>query len=323
MKDFFIKQAPDRVGDTVTTFFLVHQKEKKSKRNGEPYLALVLGDRTGQIEGKVWDLTEGVRSPFEREDFVKVRGTIVKYNGRYEIGIERIRYAGADEVDLENYLPHTERNIDEMWAALQEYVDSIRSEAFRALLRSILDDEELATGLKTAPAAKLMHHAYIGGLLEHILSLCGLAHSIWEHYSWLNRDLLVAAAVLHDIGKVKELKYSRAIAYTDIGELVGHIALGLEILNDKAKLVPELKRQDLILLQHLILSHHGAKELGSPVEPRFAEALIFHQLDNMDSKAYAAQAALVAADQTGGWTARVPSLGHALLSINHWQGLAA
>ena len=272
MKNFYVKDVSSQLNQQVTSLFLVSSKQVRPKKNGEPYLALTLSDKTGSIEAKMWDNVVAVAELFCQDDFVDVRGRINSFNGRYEIILQRIRRAEESEIDLSDFVPKTSWDIEEMWYQLGQFVAEIRNRHIRELLEAFLAGEEISKLMHLAPAAKSLHHACLGGLLEHVLSLCTLCELITVRYFWLDRDLLMAGAILHDIGKVYELTYSRGFGYSIEGTLVGHINIGMTMLQQKAGVVPHFPGELLILLEHLILSHHGRLEYGSPVEPQFAEA---------------------------------------------------
>lgn len=298
MKDFYVADARGREGRLVTSFFVTASKQTRLKRNGEPYAVLTLTDRTGRIEAKVWDNVTEVVGLLGEGDVVKVQGLVTSYNGRHEINVMRIRKAELSEIDPTDYLPRGPRDIEELWGQLTTFVEAIQNSALRSLLEGFLSDETIALGLRRCPAAKQMHHAYVGGLLEHICSLCAACSWIAQHYPWLDRDLLVAGAILHDIGKLEELSYRGSLGYTDRGELTGHIMIGIEMLHSKCALVPQLPNNLLTLLEHLIASHHGEKQYGSPVEPRCSEAVALHFLDQLDAKLQAIETALTSTNET-------------------------
>jgi len=273
-----------KANEIATAVFLVHSKEIRQKRTGEPYLCLQLGDRSGDVEARMWDNVPDVMDTFDRDDFVKVKGLFQLYNNRPQLTIHKMRRVLDHEVDLADFFPASERNPDEMWAELRRIVAELGNEHIRRLLDAFLDDPEIAPKYRIAPAAKTIHHAFRSGLLEHVLSLCALARRVADHYPWIDRELLVAGAVLHDIGKIHELSYERGFAYTAEGQLLGHIAIGLRMMSEKLRAFPDFPPQLRNLLEHIILSHHGQLEFGSPKTPAFPEALLFHFLDDMDSK---------------------------------------
>src|SRR5436853_222204 len=233
MKNFYVKDAAQHDDKVIISFFAVVSKQTMKKRNGEPYMRLTLGDRTGVIEAKLWEKLE-MAAGVAPEGWVKLRGRINEYFGRREIAIDVMRAATDDEVDIGDLIPATARSIDVMWIELAEFIESVQRMPIRQLLRNIFFEDEAASSLfRRAPAAKIMHHAYLGGLLEHVVSLCQVCHLLQKHYSWLDRDLLLAGAILHDIGKIHELSYGRAFGYTDRGQLLGHIAIGLQLVHAK------------------------------------------------------------------------------------------
>src|SRR5438552_1200766 len=266
MKNFYVKDASSQLNRQVNSLFLVASKQVRSKKNGEPYLALTLSDKTGSIQAKMWDNVLPVAELFCQDDCVKVQGVIDSFNGRYQIILQQLRRAEESEIDLSDFVPKTSWDIEEMWYQLEQFVAKIRNRQIRELLEAFLADDELSKLLHLAPAAQSLHHACIGGLLEHVVSLCTLCDLITVRYFWLDRDLLMAGAILHDIGKIYELTYNRAFQYTIEGSLVGHISIGLAMLQQKARAVPGFPGQLLVLLEHLILSHHGHLEYGSPIE---------------------------------------------------------
>ena len=300
--------------EVVTVQFIVINKEIRQKKTGEPYLSLQLADRTGEIEAKMWDNVEEVMHTFDRDDFVKAKGLMQLYQKRAQFTIHKLRRLDDGEVDFGDYFPCSERNVDEMFGELQGIVSAIGNPHLRSLLEAVLRDEEIAGKFKVAPAAKTIHHACRGGLMEHVLSLCTLARLTAGHYKEVDLDLVVTGAVLHDIGKIEELSYQRSFTYSSEGQLLGHIVIGLKILADKVREVPDFPARLRTLVEHLIISHHGELEFGSPKVPSFPEALLLHQLDNMDSKMEAMRSTLrkpspVEADFTG-W---VPSLERVIL----------
>ena len=273
-----------KANEIATAVFLVHSKEVRQKRTGEPYLCLQLGDRSGEVEARMWDNVPDVMDTFDRDDFVKVKGLFQLYNNRPQLTIHKMRRVLDHEVDFADFFPASERHPDEMWAELRRTVAELENEHIRRLLDAFLDDPEIAPRYRIAPAAKTIHHAFRSGLLEHVLSLCALARRVADHYPWIDRELLVAGAVLHDIGKIHELSYERGFSYTAEGQLLGHIAIGVRMMSEKLQAFPDFPPPLRNLLEHIILSHHGQLEFGSPKTPVFPEALLFHFLDDMDSK---------------------------------------
>jgi 3'-5' exoribonuclease len=312
LKTHFVRELePNRV---VTSFFIVHAKEIRLKKSGEPYLSLTLADRTGTLDAKMWDGVSEVADTFDRDDFVKVKGLVQVFRNKPQMTVHKLRRLDDSEVNFADYFPHTEKNIDELWAALRAAAAGIASAPLRSLIDSFLDDEEVARRLRVAPAAKSLHHARIGGLLEHIVSLLGLCCAMAQHYDFVDLDLLVAIAVLHDLGKIYELQYQRSFGYSTEGQLLGHMIIVLDMLQAKAAAIPDFPPRLKTLLEHMILSHHGHYEFGSPKLPMFPEALLFHYLDDLDSKLESMRATIRNDQNIGGeWTSFNPALERPLL----------
>lgn len=297
-----------------TTTFLVHVKDVRQKKSGEPYLSLLLGDRTGEIEAKMWDNVVEVLETFERDDFVKVKGLLQVFQNRLQVSVHKMSRVMDADVDFADFFPASTRDREEMFAELRALVAGMRNPHLRQLLEAFLNDEPLARMYRTAPAAKHVHHAYLGGLLEHVLSVCRLCHVVSSHYGGLDADLLLTGAILHDIGKVAELSYERSFGYSSEGQLLGHIVIGLRMLHDKIQQVPDFPPKMRTLVEHLIVSHHGELEYGSPKVPLFPEAMLLHHLDNLDSKMECMRA-LAEKDRhvDGCWTGYSASLDRAIL----------
>ncbi|MDP9169532.1 MAG: OB-fold nucleic acid binding domain-containing protein [Acidobacteriota bacterium] len=270
--------------EIVTALFLVHAKEIRQKRTGEPYLSMMLSDRSGEIDAKMWDNVAEVMDTFDRDDFVKVKGLFQLYNNRPQFTVHKIRPVQDHEVDFADFFPASARDPEEMFLELRAIVSCVSNGHIKGLLNAFLDDPELAAKYKVAPAAKSIHHAFRSGLLEHVLSLCGLAKVTAAHYPNVDLDLLIAGVVLHDIGKIHELNYERGFSYSSEGQLIGHIAIAIRMLSDKLRAFPQFPVELRNLLEHMILSHHGHLEFGSPKVPIFPEALLLHYLDDLDSK---------------------------------------
>ncbi len=270
--------------ETVTAFFLVLSKEVRQKKTGEPYLSLHLADRTGEIEAKMWDNVEEVMETFDRDSFVKVKGIMQPYQNRSQFVIHKLRRLEDHEVDFEDFFPCSERDPAEMWRDLRDTIDGIQNTHLQQLLNAIFADEALAARYKIAPAAKNIHHACRGGLIEHVLSLCTLCKTVGPHYKDIDLDLLLTGAILHDVGKVEELSYERSFNYTSEGQLLGHIVIALRLIADRIAGIPDFPPKLRTLLEHMVISHHGELEFGSPKTPMFPEAMLLHHLDNLDSK---------------------------------------
>jgi len=302
----------------ITTFFLVCEKEIRNTREGKPYLRLELGDRSGTIEARMWDQFETAAKGINRDDFVKVQARVEIYKNRPQLSVMQVRLAKPEEIDLADFLPQTKADVAKMYAELLEYAESITNPWLKKLVAGILNDPAMAARYKRAPAAKVMHHAYIGGLLEHVVSLCGLAKQAAAHYPELDLDLLLTAAMLHDVGKLDELCYERAIGYTVEGQLLGHIVMEIETVSKAMNAVEGFPPNLKTVVQHLLISHHGEYEFGSPKLPMIREALVFHYLDDLDSKLAAARAALDVDTGDPEWSAYSGALGRKFLRLEEF-----
>jgi 3'-5' exoribonuclease len=298
----------------VTTTLLVHIKDVRQKKSGEPYLSLLLGDRTGEVDAKMWDNVADVMDTFQRDDFVKVKGQLQIFQNRPQLTIHKMARVLDSDVDFTDYFPASARDPMEMFVELRGIIAGIGNPHLRTLLDAFMDDEPLARMYRIAPAAKHVHHAYLGGLIEHVLSVCHLCRDAAAHYNYVDLDLLLAGAVLHDVGKVAELTYDRSFGYSTEGQLLGHIIIGLRLLHDKLQRFPDFPSKLRVLVEHLIVSHHGELEFGSPKVPLFPEALLLHHLDNLDSKMECMRS-MVANDRhvEGCWTGYNASLERSLL----------
>lgn len=313
MKSAFVAELRD--GQVVTSFFLVRDKGIQTSANGErSWLQLSLADRTGTIKAKMWENFAELERTFDRDDVVRVRGRVKPYRGERELHIDQIVLAVETEYVLDDFLPHTKHDIEQLFAQLRGEISEIRNTWLNRLLVSFVDDPELAAKLRRAPAAMTMHHAYLGGLLEHIVSLCGLARKVTQHYAEVDSDLLLTGIVLHDIGKTEELCYNRAINYTTEGQLLGHIVIGLAMVQKKIAAIPEFPRSLAVLVEHLIVSHHGSYEFGSPKLPVVREAVLLNHLDDMDSKMAAMRETLGHTQTDELWTERNAALRRNLLN---------
>jgi 3'-5' exoribonuclease len=284
MKDFFIKDCSQHENKNITSSFVVAAKQIKLKKSGEPYVAVTLADRSGQLEAKLWDNVEDLMGLFEQDDFIKIKGLLNKYNNRFQLTIHKLRRMEEAEIDFADYLPKTDKDVEELWREVETFVAGFKDAHLRALVQAFMSDPEIASAYKTAPAAKSLHHAYIGGLLEHVVSLFKLCDLAARNYSQIDRDLLLTGAFLHDIGKIHELSYARSFSYSTRGQLLGHMIIELEMLHAKIELCPGFPDELKTLVEHLIISHHGQYQFGSPKLPMFPEALMLHYLDDLDSK---------------------------------------
>jgi 3'-5' exoribonuclease len=301
---------------TITTYFLVHEKEIRNTRAGKSYLRLALGDRSGTIEAVMWDQFEASAKDISRDDIVKVNARVEIYRNKPQLSLQQLRLAKPEEVDLADFMPHTKEDVGKLWAQLLEYANSIADPWLKKLVNGILNDPAIAPRYKRAPAAKVMHHAYLGGLLEHVVGLCGLSKQIAAHYPELNADLLMTVAILHDVGKLDELCYDRAIGYTTEGQLLGHIVMEVETVSRAMDAIEGFPPNLKAVVQHLLISHHGQYEFGSPKLPMIREAMVFHYLDDMDSKMAAVRAALATESGEEEWSTFSPALGRKFLKLD-------
>jgi 3'-5' exoribonuclease len=266
-------------------FFLVLHKQQRTSKTNKPYLNLTLGDKTGQVEGRIWDPNDSrIAKDFAQGDTVKVRGCVSRFDDRLQMKVEHLRKTVAGEVEKADMLPSTTYDVDELWRRLLGFVESFTDENLKLLLNTLLADSELAKAYREAPAAKQLHHAWLGGLLEHVVSLLTLADRVAPHYPILHRDLLLTGVVLHDIGKVRELAWEIGFEYTVEGILLGHIQMGMELVENTIDTLPDFPPRLKILVLHLILSHHGKLEFGSPKLPMIPEALVLNFVDDLDAK---------------------------------------
>jgi 3'-5' exoribonuclease len=313
MKERFVTDL--RPNSPVRTTFLLQARERKIARTGNAYLDLEFRDSSGVIRAKLWDCD---RAPldFEVEDVVEVEGVVEDYQGTPQIRVRRIAKCAAEDLDLSDYLPRSRRDPAAMFAELLERLRRMDEGPLRALLLAIMEDPSLAAKYQRAPAAISYHHAFLGGLIEHVLSLVQVGDQLCDHYEFLRRDLLLAGLVLHDLGKVEELSFSSGFRYSTRGQLLGHISMGLEMVQERIRRIPDFPPELKSQLEHIILSHHGKLEFGSPKEPMFPEALVVHFLDEIDSKLEAMRAQYASEpDRPGEWTARNPALRRELLKV--------
>jgi 3'-5' exoribonuclease len=314
MKTSFVKDLTSE--QNITGYFLVHEKDIRNTTAGKPYLRMELGDSSGTIEARMWDQFEASAKDIQRDDFVKVQARVEIYRNKPQLSLLQLRLAKPEEIDLADFLPHTAYDVEELYKQLLEYAASIRNPWLNKLVAGIITDPKIAPRYKRAPAAKVMHHAYLGGLLEHVVGLCGLAKQAAAHYPELDVDLLLTAAMLHDVGKLDELCYDRAIAYTTEGQLLGHIVMELETVSHAMDAMEGFPANLKTVVQHLLISHHGQYEFGSPKLPMIREAMVFHYLDDMDSKLAAVRAALLGAASEDEWSAYSAALGRRFLKLD-------
>jgi len=282
MNKIFIEDIMEN--DKIDSIFLVKGKNLGTSKSGKPYLNLKLGDKTGNIEARVWENAKHLSALFEKDDFIRVKSRVTRYQNDLQLVIFDLEKCPKEEMFIDDFLPRTDKNIEMMFGELAEISKEVKNIYLKELLDLFFEDEEFTRLFKIAPAAKGLHHVYIGGLLEHTLTIGKLILGVVKHYKGINADLLLTGGILHDIGKIYELSYEGSFDYTDEGRLLGHITIGVEMIEDKIVEITDFPNNLAMLLKHLILSHHGYYEFGSPKRPKTQEAIILYYLDDMDSK---------------------------------------
>ncbi len=283
----FINQL--MAGQSVDQVFLVQDKDLRTTKSGGLYVTCTLVDRTGRISGRMWQASESIFNSIPTDGFLHVKGRTEDYKGNLQLIIEGCRPLPADKVNLADFMPVTELDVEQMWSELLEILRAVKDKWIRLLIKKFVEDRELVAAFKRSPAAMAMHHPFIGGLLEHTLNVARSAKALLPLYPKVNADLVLGGVFLHDAGKVAELSAGTSITYTDRGQLVGHITIAAIWVQEKAAAVAAeadapFPQRTLDLLQHIILSHHGVYEYGSPKLPAIPEAYFIHYLDNLDAK---------------------------------------
>lgn len=274
-----------REGTRISGIYLCKFRQSAVTKNGKPYDNVILQDKTGTIDGKIWEPNSVGIDEFEALDYIEVMGDVNSFAGALQISIKRARKASEGEYDPADYLPSSRYNIEKMYQELLTYVESVGNPYLSALLkRYFVEDQEFIRRFRSSSAAKSVHHGFIGGLLEHTLSVTRLCQYFTKAYPVLNRDLLITAAIFHDIGKTRELSAFPQNDYTDDGQLLGHIMIGAEMVHDGAAAIPGFPAKLENELKHCILAHHGELEYGSPKKPALAEALALNLADNTDAR---------------------------------------
>lgn len=300
-KEIYLKDI--KQGEKVASSFLVAEKNMAFSQKGSPYLTVRLKDKTGEIDGKVWDNAVEFDHQFKKGDIIAIEGRAANYKNSIQISIVGIKKCNWEEVEPTDYLPGAQGDITAMYDGLLNFVNEVGSKPLQNLLFAFFKDEKTAQLFKRAPAAKGFHHIYLGGLLEHTLSVVKLLARIAEHYPHLNRDMLIAGGLLHDIGKIYEFSYDQLIEYSDEGRLIGHIVMGVEMIDKKIAALPDFPPQLALELRHIVLSHHGEFEFGSPKRPKTMEALVVHYMDDLDAKLNAFQSFIAdAVNADSEWT---------------------
>lgn len=289
-------------GDAIDDVFLLAERNVAHKKDGNPFLNVTLSDRTGQVKGVVWDQVERILAAAAEGDFVHVRAQVGEYRGSLQLVVKDMAGVPADQVDAADFLAATTRDVTKMMDRLQEMTGRMQDPHLAALFERFWTDADFVAAFMRAPAAKMMHHAYVGGLLEHTLSMAVLAEMVGSHYSGVDRDMLLAGVILHDVGKLRELEYTRRIDYTDQGRLLSHIVIGLGILDEKLKQVPDFPETKADLLKHMLVSHHGERAFGSPEPPKTIEAVLLNYIDEIDSRVNSIREFVAKDTSDGNWT---------------------
>lgn len=287
--------------DSVEGLYLAKVKRLGTTRKGDPFLSITLGDRTGDVEARVWEGADVLSARFSEGDVVAVSGRAGSYRNEVQLVLTRLDRV-QDVEDPTLFLESTNRDTREMMTALRELLGTLRNPDLRRLSERFLADREFTASFKKAPAAKNFHHGYLGGLLEHTLSVCELADAAASHYPELDRDLLLCGAFLHDIGKIREYTYRTHMDYSDEGRLLGHVVLGTAMLEEKLAALKSFPRELAMRLKHLVVSHHGEFAFGSPKRPKFLEAFVLHLLDDLDAKVNGLGRFMARDRKEGAWT---------------------
>lgn len=287
-------------GETIQDLFVLAEKNLAQKKDGNAFLTVTLADRSGQIRGVVWDHLE--KAAAKVGDFVLVHAAANEYRGALQMVVKSLSTVPVEEVDAADFLPVTARDVEQMFTRLRSLTDTITSPTLKALMDAFWNDADFVRLFKRAPAAKRMHHAYIGGLLEHTLSMALLVDKIASHYSGVDRDMLLVGAVLHDAGKVREFSYNHMIDYTDEGRLLSHIVIGVEMVEAKVRSIEGFPPGQAAMVKHMIVSHHGLREFGSPEPPKTVEAVLLNQIDEIDARVNAIREFMASEDPDAAWT---------------------
>lgn len=291
-----------KASQSVNDIFVARSKQLAYKKDGAPYLTFSIVDRSGDMKAVVWDDVRAMSKVFSEGDYVKVKGNAREYREALQLVARDLERVDPDQVDARDFLPATDRDVDQMLDQLIKISQTMENEHLSGLLAAFFNDRAFVDLFKTAPAAKKMHHAYLGGLLEHTLSIARLIQAVSGHYKGLDKDLLLTGGILHDIGKVHEFLYETHIDYSDSGRLLSHIVIGVEMLDKKIETLNGFPDDLALVLKHMIVSHHGTREFGSPEPPKTLEAIILNYLDELDAKVTGVRAFMDSEDTEATWT---------------------
>ena len=305
-------------GESINQVFVANGKQLRPNRQGNLYLQLTLSDKSGSVNAMQWNANQSVYDSFENGDYVGIKGTTQLFNGNLQIIVQQLKKADESRVDEADFVTLTNENIGQLIVQLRQFVDSISHPQLQSLCQQYLDSKDIMEKFSQAPAGVKNHHAYQGGLLHHVVSLMELAESVVQHYPEVDRDLVLAGVLLHDLSKTDELAYERSLEYTDEGQLVGHLVMGVELLGKQidqweANQGTTFPNDIAIQLKHMIVSHHGQYDFGSPKLPMTLEALVLHMIDNLDAKVHQFSHAMDSEANPGdNWTPFIPTLGRKL-----------
>jgi 3'-5' exoribonuclease len=290
-------------GEKISELFLVTQKNLAFSQRGIPYLNLRLRDRTGEIDGKIWEKATDWNDVFKKGDIIHAQCRAARYRDALQLSVMHLEKVDDGEIDPADFFPTVAGDIGGMFTQLTAFMETVKEPHFKALLTAFFEDVSIVSLFKKAPAAKGFHHVAVGGLLEHTLSVTKLLNEVEKHYTGVNRDLLITGGILHDIGKIREFTYERLIDYSDEGRLIGHIVISVEMVDGKIAEIADFPEQAAMELRHVILSHHGLLEYGSPKRPKTLEALMVHYVDDLDAKVNAFQEYIKGStDEESDWT---------------------
>ena len=305
-------------GESINQVFVANGKQLRPNRQGNLYLQLTLSDKSGSVNAMQWNANQSVYDSFENGDYVIIKGTTQLFNGNLQIIVQQLKKADESRVDEADFVTLTNENIGQLIVQLRQFVDSISHPQLQSLCQQYLDSKDIMEKFSQAPAGVKNHHAYQGGLIHHVVSLMELAESVVRHYPEVDRDLVLAGVLLHDLSKTDELAYERSLEYTDEGQLVGHLVMGVELLGKQidqweANQGTTFPNDIAIQLKHMIVSHHGQYDFGSPKLPMTLEALVLHMIDNLDAKVHQFSHAMDSEANPGdNWTPFIPTLGRKL-----------
>ena len=314
MKKQFIKDI--KAGDFVDDIFALSEKSLSRKKDGNSFLNLAVADKTGSLKGVMWDNIAKVVDAVSAGSVVRIKGNVSEYREALQLVVKSLEPV-AEGFDPFDFLPATNRDVEQMFSRLVQITDTLSDNPLKKLMEAFWKDEGFVKGFKTAPAAKMMHHAYVGGLLEHTLSAAILADKLAGHYSGVNRDLLIVGTILHDIGKVKELSYDVAIDYTDQGRLLSHIIISTLMVREKMEAIAGFPAETADLLIHMIISHHGERAFGSPEPPKTIEAILLNFVDEIDARVKGVREFMDKEDPNADWTSYHRLLGRHFYMKNH------